>query len=185
MKVPFTREELERMRLGEFSSAERELRAAVLAVGWLAGRAGELMRGRRVQYQTDSQAGEFCILGQKGKGRCLDLVAELYQICFEADAEVEAVWYPRTVAEQQEADALSKEVDSSQWALAPDLYERAVTHGALRGRRPDVDRFADSVTTKVPGAFYAARWSPGCIGAYAMAQDWVPPTGRGRPLLYM
>jgi hypothetical protein len=150
-----------------------------LAVGWMAGPAGRLVRGRRVQAQTDSQAGEGCIRGQKGKGQCLGWGAELYRICFEADAEVEAAGYPRTVAEQREADARSKEVDRLKWALAPDLYARAVAQGVLRGRHPDAGRFANSVTVKVAGAFDAARWSPGCRGVDAMAQDGASRRGGG------
>ncbi|KXZ41475.1 hypothetical protein GPECTOR_446g335 [Gonium pectorale] len=81
MRVPFTPEEASRMDRGDLSSTERELRTVSLAVQWIAEIAAELLQGGWLQYQTDSQAAECCVLGMKGRGPCLQRVDELYRLC--------------------------------------------------------------------------------------------------------
>ena len=133
MVVYFT-PELARMQRGDMSSTEQELRTVALAVEWLQEKGPHLLAGRMLQYQTDSQAATFCVLGMKGKGMCLQRVDELYQLCAAADLEVQLVWYPRTEQLKQLADALSKYEDGSQWCLDDKVYRRLWTEGCLEGK---------------------------------------------------
>jgi len=43
----------------------------------------------------------------------------------------------------------------------------------LQGRKPALDVFASSTTTKVPKAFYSKYLCPGTKGVDAMVQPWV------------
>ena len=173
MVVYFTPEEQARMRNGEMSSTERELRTVALAVEWLQERGPQLLAGRQLQYHTDSQAAAFCVLGMKGKGMCLQRVDELYQLCAGSDLEVQPVWHPRSEKWQQLADGLSKFEDGSQWCLDGKVYRRLWEEDCLRGRGPPlVDVFADEFSTKLPGRFFSRFWSPGALAVDAFAQDW-------------
>ncbi|KXZ50413.1 hypothetical protein GPECTOR_16g587 [Gonium pectorale] len=181
MVVPFSTAELAR---GD-SSAERELRAVVLALRWLRDRAPSLAVGRTLQYQTDSQAASFCVVGQKGRNGCLMQVADVYRLCAQLQATPQLVWCPREGALQQRADALSKTEDRGQWSLHPDVFHWVLSQPQLRGRPLALDLFADASNTKVPGAFFSAYWSPGTRGIDALVQRWSPPArGPFRPLLY-
>ena len=129
----------------------------------------------------------FCILGMKGTPPCLRAVDALLSWCAERDCELEVVWYPRSTGMQQQADALSKHPDMVQWSLRQDVYESLWSEPCLAGRRPNLDAFADEATTKVPGRFYSARWSPNSLGVDALAQKWEAPVSSdgSAPLLYI
>ncbi|KXZ40999.1 hypothetical protein GPECTOR_1018g286 [Gonium pectorale] len=171
MRVPFTPEEAGRMDRGELSSTERELRTVTLAVQWIAEQASWRLQGGWLQYQTDSQAAECCVLGMKGKGPCLLRVDELYRLCAAYDLEVQLVWFPSTAPLQQVADALSKYEDGSQWVLKQEVWLDLWAEPCLNGRSPSLDVFADAHTAKLP-RFFAKSWSPGAAGIDAFAQDW-------------
>jgi len=117
-------------------------------------------------------------------------VAELYFLCAELDTEVAVVWFSRDTPWQQEADALSKYTDRSQWLLNhwQTVYDSLWDKPYLCARMPDVDVFADAYTTKVPGRFYSKWWAPHCLGVDAFAHNRScdlsqPP--QDRPLLYI
>ena len=89
---------------------------------------------------------------------------------------------------QQRADALSKLPELTQWSLHPGVYRSLWGARCLDGRTPDLDAFADEATTKVPGSFFSAKWSPNSLGINALAQSWTQPPGykgAGRPLLFI
>nr|AAM94957.1 reverse transcriptase [Volvox carteri f. nagariensis] len=192
MLVPFKAQETQRLQRNDFSSTERELRALLYSLHWLREQAPNLLYGRTVQYQTDSQPAEFCMVGMKGNAACLPIVAEIHRLCADTDTDISVVWYPRSREQQQQADALSKYEDGSQWMLNPTVYAKLWEHPCVHGRSPSLDVFADAHTTKVPGSFFAANWCPGVKGVDAFAQDWGSP-GWGRrdggetvrPLLYI
>jgi hypothetical protein len=192
MLMPFTAQECESLARNDFSSRERELRALLYSLRWLQKQALELLAGRAVQYQTDSQPASCCVVGMKGNDACLPVVAEIHQMCAETDTDVTVVWYPRTREQQRQADQLSKYEDSSQWMLNQEEYDKLWSEHCLAGRRPCLDVFADEQTTKVPGSFFAASWSLGVRGVDAFAQDWgsrewdnsASRTG-SKPLLYI
>ena len=182
MCAPFSPDEVDRMVRGIFSSTVRELGTLHHAIKWLQQQAPDLLQGKLLQYQTDSQAAAFCVMGMKGAGECLTLVAEIYRQCAAWDVEVEVAWYPRTVFNQRQADALSKFEDASQWLLNPRVYQDLLQRPELGGRRPALDCFADSFTTKVPGSFFSRHWCPGSCGVDAFAQGWAPPAEGEVPL---
>ncbi|KXZ45875.1 hypothetical protein GPECTOR_49g459 [Gonium pectorale] len=179
MRVPFTEEETALMAAGQFSSTGRELRGLLHALQWLQAQAPQLVAHRRLQYQTDSQPADRCVLGMKGTAACLRVVADIYRASAVTDTEVITVWAPRTEPNQRAADALSKYVDGSQWLLNPAVYTEVEADARLCGRRPVLDLFADSYSTRIPGAFFSRYWCPGTLGVDAFAQHW-----GGRGLLY-
>ena len=128
--TPFTEEQLQHMRAGQFSSAERELEALRLAVAWL-GQEGRLA-GRLVQYCTDSQNAFFCVLGMKGSGPNLGLVMAIYRRLFAADAEIRIVWRPRTDPQQQHADYLTNPVKKRHWHWQKALASSATCVSSVR-----------------------------------------------------
>ncbi len=65
------------------------------------------------------------------------------------------------------------------------MYEALWRRPAVAERRPTLDCFADVHNARVPGAFNSGVWNPGCLGVDAFAQDWSPPAGPTRPLLYV
>ena len=100
------------------------------------------------------------------------LVYQILIFCAERDIELGMEWHPRTVAAQVEADAWSKALDNSQWALNEEVYDQVLARQTLGGRLPTIDCFADSYTIKVVGAFYSRHWCPGTRGVDAFGQDW-------------
>ena len=183
--VPFTPMEQARMKAGTYSSTERELRAIMLSVQWLAQCHPRLVQNRRVQYQTDSMAAQLCVLGLKGRGHCLQQVADIYRQCAATDTEITVVWYPRTELQQQHADELSKQRDPSQWSLNARVLAQVLRLSSLQGRTPQLDCFADAATTVVAGRFYSRSWNPDCLGVDGLAQSWAPVLSQPRPLLYI
>lgn len=73
---------------------------------------------------------------------------------------------------QQVADAWSKVEDNSEWILNQEVYEELIRDQVLRGRRPALDVFASSATTKVLEAFYSMYMCPGSKGIDAMVHPW-------------
>lgn len=110
MRAPFSPEELQLMAAGKFSSAARELTAIKHAVVWIQQQAPHLIRGATLQYQTDSQVAQCCILGQKGNAVNLPIVAAIYRSCAQTDTDIQVCWFPRDAPQQQLADAHSKQV---------------------------------------------------------------------------
>ncbi len=186
--VPFTAAQLARRAANDFSSTEREVVAALTCLRFVFAFQPDLLLSRTVQYQTDSQAAMFCVLGMKGTPPCLRAVDGLLTWCAERDCELEVVWYPRTASLQQAADSLSKRPEMSQWSLNADSYRELWDEPCLRGRTPWLDAFADEATTKIPGRFFPARWSPNSLGIDALAHSGLQPPGYdgdGRPLVYI
>ncbi|KXZ42533.1 hypothetical protein GPECTOR_138g664 [Gonium pectorale] len=107
--VPFSAEQAARLAANDFSSTEREVTVMLVCLQWVAAHHMELAMSGTVQYQTDSQAAMFCVLGMKGTPSCLVAVDQLLAWCAERDLELEVIWYPRESALQQEADRLSKD----------------------------------------------------------------------------
>ena len=186
--VPFTAEQAARQAANDFSSTEREVTAAAICLQFIDSHQPGLLRHRTVQYQTDSQAAMFCVLGMKGAPPCLLAVDAFLMWCAERDCELETVWYPRETPAQQAADLLSKHPSLRQWALHQTIYEGLWAEPGLVGRRPYMDLFADEGTTKVAGRFFSPHWSPNSSGVNALAHSWSAPpgwSGPDRPLLYL
>ncbi len=166
------------MEAGQFSSTEREIGSVAWALQWLAAQAPQLLQGRSVQYQTDSQPAELCIMGMRGTPPCLRAVARVYRLCAQYDTEVEMVWAPRSTQAQQQADALSKYEDTSHWALNPEVYDSICSAPCLGGgagkqqRKPTLDGFADAELSKVTRRFFSRYWCAGTAGVDALAQNW-------------
>ncbi len=194
MAVQFSCGDQERQTRGQFSSTEREIVTVEWALRWLAAQAPHLLQQRTVQYHTDSQPAELCIMDMKGTEPCLRAVERVYRLCAQFGTEVAMVWAPREEEEQQRADALSKYEDPAHWGLHPDVYAEVLRASCLwdaqRGKQrgPTMDVFADAELTKVPERFFARYWCPGALGVDALEQAWGPGGGvreADGELLYM
>ena len=73
----------------------------------------------------------------------------------------------------QVADQWSKVEDNSEWVLHEEVFQELIQDPALQGRKPALDVFASSITTKVPEAFYSRYFCPETKGVDAMVQPWV------------
>lgn len=73
-----------------FSSMDREIRTIIQVLHWVQAEAPVLMQNCRLQYQTDSQAAKFCVVGIKGAHECLSAEAEVDPLC--ADIDIEVAW---------------------------------------------------------------------------------------------
>lgn len=116
-------EQLCLLRQAEFSSTVREVLAPRLLLQGLVQHAPQLVQGRRVQYQGDSQPATAVINGQSGNPLVWQEVRQLIELCKQHDIELEAVWFPRTAVLQRLADALSKIVDTTQIKLGQAAWQ--------------------------------------------------------------
>lgn len=60
----------------------------------------------------------------------------------------------------QVADAWSKVVENSEWIMNQEVYEELESDEVLDNRKPALDVFASSATTKVPGACHSMYMCP-------------------------
>lgn len=172
MVVPFSDKELRETSLHRLSSTARELKAVQAVVTTLAEQLPGGIKGKVVQYFTDSQPAMVDLMRMKGNEATFPIVRETRLRCAELGAALEVRWRPRSDAQQVQADALSKVVDETDWVLNQEVYKRLLASLPLQGRSPTLDAFASATNTKVPGAFFARHWGPGCSGVDAYAQDW-------------
>lgn len=120
---------------------------------WLRDEVPDLLQNCRLQYQTDSQAASFCIIGMKGANGCLEAVAEVHRLGAISDSDIEGVSRPRTDEWQQHAGALSTYEDRSHWSLHPWVYILLLDQPELEGRRPVLDVSRMNIRPKSPGNF--------------------------------
>lgn len=81
------------------------------------------------------------------------------------DFDVTARWVPRD--NLNEADALSREPDPGDWALSPDVFQKATEFFSIK---PAVDLFA-SGNLHVAETFISKYYTPGCAGVNARSVD--------------
>lgn len=138
------------------SSAEREVIGYAAAIKIVTEVAPEQVKGRSVLVTGDSQAGLAAI------GRFRSTVPlirsglrKVLELCAKFDFDVVTRWVPRELL--TEADARSREPDSSDWGIASGILQTLIRHFGVRIR---IDLFASDPfhTTK---RFVSKFYTPG------------------------
>ena len=147
------------------SSTWQELTAILLALKAFHGHEKRL-KEQNVLVYTDSLNASLSI--NKGSSRaphCLEVRKEIFWFCLQEDIRLEAAWIPRE--ENEEADALSKDVDSGDIMLDPAAFSM------LQSRWGDfqADLFADAHNAQL-NIFYSRYYTPGSFGVNAFTANW-------------
>lgn len=174
MVIPFTSEELAAVAENRWSSTARELSVLGKMITTMEEqRPGEL-RGKLLQYATDSQPGMQGLMRMKGNANTFPIVREVRLLCAALDAELQVIWRPREHALQQIADDWTKVEDESDWSVHPEVVSHILADEALRGYSLGLDVFASATNSVVPTAYFSLFLGPGCLGVDAFAQAWRP-----------
>ena len=178
--VPFTEEERRAVMENQWSSTARELSVLEKVVATMEEQRPGLLRGRRLQYATDSQPGMQALMGMKGSQNTFPIVKVVRLLCASVGTELEVVWRPREHELQQQADDYTKMEDANDWSLNPDVYRMVLEAQSLGGLRPSIDVFASPTNSKVEGAYFSLYLGPGCKGIDAFTQPWGRDRETGR-----
>ena len=128
MVVPYTEEQMRAMEENKWSSTARELSVLPALLNTMEQQRPGLLRGKRLQYGTDSQAGMQAVMGMKGNANTFPIVREVRLLAASLGTELEVVWRRRDHEEQQLADDYSKLQDDTDWSLHPEVYASIVRH---------------------------------------------------------
>ena len=157
--------------LGETRTALHMLRVAVE-------KAPEgLIRGRTLEYVTDSQATANAINRMYSPVEdIMKVLLEIWNLVLRRGAALVATWVPREL--NQEADNLSKLPDRSAWALNWHVYNGLKKHyyEAAGQRAPTLDAFADNGNNKC--TMFLSRYL--CEGSLLCGQRVQPRSAAGR-----
>ena len=141
------------------------------------------MSGGLLVYTGDNEGSISCLRKMKASGDTLAIVKELYELAATHDVALEFIWKPRTTAEIQVADSLSRIVDTSDFALNNTIFERLCKRWGF----PTADVFAgQSRRFHKHNKFFTAYFTPDTLGVDAMLQDWTKlHDSRGRLQLWV
>jgi hypothetical protein len=95
---------------------------------------------------------------------CLAL-REALELSAALNFDITARWIPRK--ENEAADALSREMDASDWGIEKGLLQRLISHF---GVRIGIDMYA-SDAHHVSSKFVSQYYTPGCFAVHAPRQD--------------
>jgi hypothetical protein len=116
---------------------------------------------------TNNQNVEKMLLKGSGKLSVMRLVLDILKKGRELQFSIEPVWVSRDNPFLQKADALSKGIDSDNWAISPaDFNDLAVRFGPFT-----VDLFATGLNPKC-NRFYTQSAEEGSCGVDAFAKRW-------------
>ncbi|GAQ80066.1 putative DNA/RNA polymerases [Klebsormidium nitens] len=157
------------------SSSEREVGGYAAALQVVAEQAPEEIKGRSVLVIGDSQAGVSALTKCRSAAPFINsALQKLVELSRAYDFDIAARWVPRE--EIEEADALSREPDPSDWGLSPKLYNEVTEFFSVR---PAVDLFASSHLHVAP-VFVSKYYTPECSGILAQSLDWSRIVARGQ-----
>jgi hypothetical protein len=149
-----------------------------------------LVANKALCYEGDNQGSVAALTRMSGNDRLFPLVRAIHEQAKAADVELLMEWHPRSTPNQEEADALSKLADNSEWVLDHAVFEvciasrpelRAHVAGAIT-----IDLAASTTNAKAP-RFMSRFWCPGTEGVNMfMRPTWAfhPSTGK-RELCYI
>jgi hypothetical protein len=177
----FSEAQRQAVRDNEYSSTLREVEGITKTVLALLATSADLVVGKLLVYETDSQPGWHAVMGMKGGPRTFPAVKKLRLLCAEHDVELRVEWYPRERANQQLADSWSKHQDPSEWSLSPRVTQEILANAVLACRPLTLDAFASTHTTKVAGAFYSRFHCEGTSGVDAFTHPWTLGTTPSQP----
>ena len=143
------------------SSTWREIKAVVLFLELHASK----FKGKAIKWYTDNQ-GVPRVVHKGSMVQALNLCAlEILQLCLTNNIQISLDWVPREL--NDEADALSKMVDTDDWGISNHIFEFLnKAYGPCT-----IDVFASNLSHKV-GRFYAKYWCIGALGVDAFAYNW-------------
>ena len=151
------------------SSVHRETRNAQLTLQTVILQRASQVQGALLVYFGDNQGSISCLRKMRGLGSTLAVVRELYAVAAAHDVALEFIWKPRTTAEIQLADELSRTIDTSDFALNNTLFVRLCKQWGF----PTADVFAgQSRRFHKHKKFFTSHFTPDTAGVDAMLQDW-------------
>lgn len=170
INVAFSESELQQMKEGQYSSTLREAVGLCKVVTVLLEQLPPgVIATHRIQFVGDNQGCISVFQHMRGQPQIVEVMKELRVKAFKAQAEVDFVWQPRESAEIQVADALSKEMDTSDLVLCKAPSQRLMRSWGC----PTVDVFATSVDGGHKTAkFFSKYYEPGCSGVDGLRQAW-------------
>lgn len=166
------------------SSTAREMRGYAAALQIIVQQFPNRVKGSAVLLRGDNQGAIMDL--QKFKSPVPEIhqiLEEVFRLCCQYDFDLVARWIPRE--ELDEADALSRQPDGSDWALSPELFGQIQD---FFGVRPTIDLFA-SDKCHLLEKFVSQFYTPGCCAVDATRIDWRKTCGQEetawiwRPLL--
>lgn len=151
------------------SSVHRETQNAWVTLQTVVLHRASTVAGDLLVYTGDNQGSISCLRKMKGLGKTLAVVRQLYELAATHDVALKFIWKPRTAAEIQLADSLSRIVDTSDFALNKIFFERLCRQWGF----PTADVFAgQSRRFHKQNRFNTADFTPDTSGVDAMLQDW-------------
>lgn len=188
MVVSLTDEELEAIASNRLSSTYGELKVVQHMLAVIIAHHPALARGKLLRYEGDNQAAMEVLSRMAGNDANFPLVKDIYEQAKAADIELAFEWHPRHTPNQEEADALSKLVDNTQWALNPGVFNRYIANHPVVVARGGItiDLSADNTNHKAP-RFMSKFWCPGTEGVNCLTRpSWAKhPTTGARELCYI
>lgn len=170
ISVAFTAAELQMMQLGQYSSTLREARGLCKMVMVLLQQLpAASIRTSRIQFVGDNQGCISVFQHMRGQPQIVQEMKAMRLAAYKAGAELDFVWMPRESELIKLADALSKEVDTSDFILCSRPTKRLMD---LWGN-PTLDAFATSVDNGHKAAKWLSKYfEPGCSGVDGLRHDW-------------
>lgn len=158
-------------RLGKSSgesSTFRELHAVSFGLETF----GKILENKRVLLKTDNTGAVSIINKGSMKLELHRWSQKIWDIANQRKIDIRAKWVPR--AQNEEADAASRESDVNDWAIADKTFENLKNVWC----DPTCDFFADHQNTKCK-AFFSNRYTPGCLGidAFEYPEVWSKEVG--------
>lgn len=133
------------------------------------------LRGASLLILGDNQAAICCINNFRSSDPAITaLLHQFFEACLNGGCDVQARWVPRDNI--QEANALSRAPDATDWAVAPFLVRRILKEFNVS---PAIDFFA-SGACHVTSQYVSRHYEPGCVAVQALRLDWttiLPPAG--------
>ena len=165
------------------SSVLRETTNAQLVMETIIAHKSPQLQGGLLVYTGDNQGAIACLKKMMGKGKILAALKRVYEVAAAHEVALEFIWKPRESAEIRHADTLSRYIDTSDFALSQQIFQRL-------GRRwgfPTADIFAgETHKFHKHSKYYTLHYTPKTSGVDAMLQDWSGLTNSaGRMLLWV
>ena len=170
IQISFTAAERQRMEAQQFSSTLREALGLCKIIQVLLEQLPpDLLASRRLQFIGDNQGCISVFQHMRGQLEIVQPMKVMRLAVAKAGAEIEFVWQPRESAEIRLADALSKEIDTSDLILCNSHTSKLFQ---LFGK-PTCDAFATSVDGgKKADCWFSKYFEPGCSGVNGLRQPW-------------
>ena len=165
------------------SSVLRETMNAKLIMQTIMQQCKGQVAGSTLVYTGDNMGSIDCLRKMQGKGAILDAVRELHQIAAQHDVHLEFIWQPRTSAEINYADSLSRTIDTSHYALSHAEFHKLCKQWGF----PTGDVYAGAAKDFHKAAkYFTMAYTPKTLGVNALLQDWHKlGNSHGRVLLWV